>query len=81
MINEELIKLNNNLDFLKLAKLKEELISVLDSDKYDNTKLVKLLLKLTNDEVKDRNKRAKEINIHISNFPYVKDISSLIFFI
>ena len=75
MINEELVKLNNNLDFLKLDKLKEELKNVFDSDEYDNTKLVKLLLKLTNDEVKDRNKRAKEINIHISNFPYVKDIS------
>ena len=75
MISESLIRLNNNLDALKLTKIKDIIPQIIDEGNYDNARLVDLLLSLTDKGVAYKNMLAKEINNDISNFPYLKDIS------
>lgn len=72
-------QLCNNLDSLKLFKIKEYLPSYLDNNISKDLSFVDLLLQLTEKEVDFREKRAAEINISISNFPYRKTIKDFDF--
>jgi len=73
------IKLVNNLDTLKLSKIKEYLPTYLDQNLSDNLSFVDILLDLTDKEVDFRETRAAEINLSISNFPYRKTIKDFDF--
>lgn len=68
-------ELINNIEELKLTKMKEILPNKLDACELDNTKLIALLKDLTQEEIKFRDKRAREVNIAISGFPYRKTIN------
>ncbi len=68
------IKLINNLDTLKLSKIKEYLPTYLDQNISNNLSFVDIFLDLTDKEVDFRESRAAEINLAISNFPYRKTI-------
>lgn len=76
---EEYNELNKNLDFLGLNTFKTNLSSYLDKNIFDNTQLIPFLNNLFKQEVLFRNKRAEEINISISNFPYKKTIDDFDF--
>ena len=65
------IQLSNNLDQLKLTKIKEYLPSFLDDAISKDLSFVDVLLELTNKEIDFREKRAAEINLAISNFPFI----------
>lgn len=73
------IKLKNNFDKLKLNTMYERLEFHLNSLAVDNDKLLNILLDLTDFEIAFKDKRAELINIHISNFPYVKTIDDFDF--
>lgn len=73
------IKLANNLDQLKLTKIKEYLPSFLDDAISKNLSFVDVLLDLTNKEIDFREKRAAEINLAISNFPFIRRINDFDF--
>ena len=66
------IQLANNLDQLKLTKIKEYLPTYLDDAIVKNLSFVDILLDLTNKEIDFREKRAAEINLAVSNFPFIK---------
>ncbi len=73
------IQLSNNLDQLKLTKIKEYLPSYLDDAISKNISIVDILLELTNMEIDFREKRAAEINLAIYNFPFIKTINDFDF--
>lgn len=73
------IQLSNNLEQLKLNTIKEYLPSFLDDAISKNLSFVDILLELTNKEIDFREKRAAEINLVISNFPFIKRISDFDF--
>ena len=66
------IRLCNNLDSLSLTKIKEYLPAYLDEKVSSKMSTVDILLDLTDKEVDFREKRAAEINMSISNFPFIK---------
>jgi DNA replication protein DnaC len=73
------IRLCNNLDSLSLTKIKEYLPAYLDEKVSSKMSTVDILLDLTDKEVDFREKRAAEINMSISNFPYRKTIDDFDF--
>jgi len=73
------IELNDNLDTLKLSRMKEVLPVVLDSLKNEDKPLVDVLYDLTKSEIEFRDERARKINITVSSFPYCKTISDFDF--
>ena len=73
------IRLCNNLDSLSLTKIKEYLPAYLDEKINSKMSTVDILLDLTDKEVDFREKRAAEINMSISNFPYRKTIDDFDF--
>lgn len=74
-----LTKLKNNFDKLKLNTMHDRLEYHLNSLTVENDKLLNILLDLTDFEIAFKDKRAELINIHISNFPYVKTIDDFDF--
>lgn len=75
------IQLSNNLDQLKLTKIKEYLPTYLDDAISKNLSFVDILLELTNQEIDFREKRAAEINLAISNFLFLEEYLILTFLI
>ena len=73
------IQLANNLDQLKLTKIKEYLPTYLDDAIVKDLSFVDILLDLTNKEIDFREKRAAEINLAVSNFPFIKKINDFDF--
>ena len=67
---EEYNELNANLETLGLLKIKEELSKNLDKNIFDNSQLIPFLNYMFKEEIEFRDKRAKEINVNISNFPF-----------
>lgn len=68
-------QLNNNLDSLQLARMKEILNSVIDkSTGNSDYSLQDALLELTDAEIAFRDERAKRINISVSHFPFNKTL-------
>ena len=76
---EEYNELNTTLEILGLNKIKEELSKNLDKNVFDNSQLIPFLNYMFKQEKEFRDKRAKEINISISNFPYKKCIDDFDF--
>ena len=73
------IELNNNLENLKLTRIKEILPITLDSLKNEDKSFVDVLYELTKSEIEFRDERARKINVTISSFPYHKTISDFDF--
>ena len=73
------IQLINNLDQLKLSKIKEYIPNYLDNNIKNNMSVVDILKELTDKEIEFREERAAQINITISNFPYHKTINDFDF--
>ena len=76
---EEYNELNTTLEILGLNKIKEELSKNLDKNVFDNSQLIPFLNYMFKQEKEFRDKRAKEINISVSNFPYKKCIDDFDF--
>lgn len=73
------IQLTNNLERLKLNQIKEYLPIHLEALKTEDKSLSESLLELTDKEIAFREKRAAQINITTSHFPYLKTISDFDF--
>ena len=74
-----LIKIKNNFEKLKIHTMYDRLEYHLNNLTVDNEKLIEILLDLTDYEISFKDKRAEMINIHISNFPYIKSIDDFDF--
>ena len=71
-------KLLNNLQTLKLDKIREYYPNYIETiDK--NTSYTDVLYELTTKEIEYRDERASQIQIHISAFPYKKELSDFDF--
>lgn len=73
------IQLINNLENLKLLKIKEYLPNYLDNNVENNMSLSEILKELTDKEIEFREERAALINLTISNFPYHKKLKDFDF--
>ena len=73
------IELNNNLDTLKLSKIKEILPIEVDKFNKESKSLIDSLCDLTDAEIKFRDERACKINVVVSSFPYHKTINDFDF--
>ena len=73
-------KLLNNLEILKLDKIKECYPNYVDTAVKKNKTLTESLLELTNKEIKYRDERASEIQITVSAFPFKKEIEDFDFY-
>ena len=76
------VQLINNLEQLKLTKIKEYLPNYLDDNINNNLSVVEvvdILKELTDKEIEFREDRAAQINLTISNFPYHKTINDFDF--
>lgn len=73
------IQLVNNLEQLKLTKIKEYIPNYLDNNIRNNLSIVDILKELTDKEIEFREERAAQINLTISNFPYHKTINDFDF--
>ena len=73
------VQLINNLEQLKLSKIKEYIPNYLDDNIKNNLSIVDILKELTDKEIEFREERAAQINITISNFPYHKTINDFDF--
>lgn len=72
-------QLINNLDYLKLSKMKELLPSYLDLNIKKDKPLVDILKELTDEEISFKEERARQINLTISHFPFHKTIDDFDF--
>lgn len=72
-------ELTNNLEILKLEKMKEILPNAITNSVKNNVGLQDSLLELTKAEIEFRDERAKKINITVSNFPYIRTINQFDF--
>lgn len=73
------IQLKNNLEILELKKIYESIDKYIDEATKNKSSYTELLLKLTEDEIKFRDERAKKVNVTVSNFPYLKTIKDFDF--
>lgn len=73
------VQLINNLEQLKLSKIKEYIPNYLDDNIKNNLSVVDILKELTDKEIEFREERAAQINITISNFPYHKTVNDFDF--
>lgn len=71
-------KLLNNLELLKLDKIKDYYPNYIENIKKDIS-LTDMLLELTNKEIEYRDERASQIQITVSAFPYKKEIDDFDF--
>lgn len=74
-MNSEYNEVINNFEILKLYKMKDVLIEIMNQCQTDNIELLKIIKKLTEEEIKQRDKKAKEMNIKLGHFPYRKTIN------
>lgn len=68
-------KLINNLDLLKLNKIKEYLPHYLDHLAQEERSIVDILCELTEKEIEGRKERSSEMNIKMANFPFIRTIN------
>src|SRR5574344_453713 len=73
------VQLVNNLEQLKLTKIKEYIPNYLDDNVNNNLSIVDILKELTDKEIEFREDRAAQINLTISNFPYHKTVNDFDF--
>ena len=72
-------ELTNNLEILKLEKMKEIVPNAITNWVKNNVGLQDSLLELTKAEIEFIDERAKKINITVSNFPYIRTINQFDF--
>ena len=72
-------KLLNNLDILKLNKIKEYYPNYIDEAIKSNISLTDALYELTNKEIAYRDERASQIQVTVSAFPYKKELDDFDF--
>lgn len=72
-------ELLNNLDRLELSKIKEILPGYMDNAVENSKSSIDILKELTDEEIKFREARAKQINITISHFPFLKTLDDFEF--
>ena len=72
-------KLLNNLEILKLDKIKDYYPNYVDAAAKNNKTITEALLELTNKEIEYRNERSSQIQITVSAFPYKKEIEDFDF--
>ena len=72
-------QLLNNLEELKLDKIREYYPNYVDEATKENKTLTEALLDLTKKEIEYRNERASQIQITVSAFPYRKELSDFDF--
>ena len=72
-------QLLNNLETLSLSKMKELLPGYLDKAVASQKPAVEIMLDLTDAEIAFREERAKQINLTISHFPFLKTIDDFDF--
>ena len=72
-------QLLNNLEELKLDKIREYYPNYVDEATKENKTLTEALLELTKKEIEYRNERASQIQITVSAFPYRKELSDFDF--
>lgn len=65
----------NNFDKLKLLLMRDKLSEILDRCTADNVEVIRILKDLTDQEIRARDIKAKEMNIKLSHFPYRKNIN------
>lgn len=65
-------KLLNNLETLKLDKIKEHLDTYIELVNVGNKDIVEAFYELTNYEMELRNERAMNACVRVANFPYIK---------
>lgn len=73
------VQLINNLEQLKLTKIKEYIPNYLDDNIKNNLFIIDILKELTDKEIEFREDRAAQINLTISNFPYHKTVNDFDF--
>lgn len=73
------IELNQNLENLKLTKMKEILPVIIDEANKNERPLTDILYDLTKAEIEFRDERARKINVTVSSFPYLKTIKDFDF--
>ncbi len=69
----------DNLELLKLDKIKNMLPEYLDDMKDKNVSFTEMLYDLTNEEIKYQTERAAKVNITVSAFPFEKTIDDFDF--
>jgi len=69
----------NNLDKLKLEKIRDYLPNYLDHIKEQDISLIESLLELTNKEIEYKDHRASVANVKIAGFPFEKTLESFDF--
>ena len=72
-------KLLNNLEILKLDKIKDYYPNYVDAAAKNNKTITEALLELTNKEIEYRNERSSQIQITVSAFLYKKEIEDFDF--
>lgn len=72
-------KLLNNLETLKLDKIKDYYPNYVDKATKNNLSITDALLELTNKEIEYRDERASQIQVLVSAFPYKKEIDDFDF--
>lgn len=72
-------KLLNNLEILKLEKIKDYYPNYVEKATKDNISLTDALYELTSKEIDYRDERASQIRVHVSAFPYKKEIDDFDF--
>lgn len=72
-------QLLNNLDILKMSKMKELLPNYMDQAVAQEKSTVDVLNELTKTEIDYREERARQINLTISHFPFMKTINDFDF--
>lgn len=73
------IQLLNNLDQLKLTKIREILPNYMDTAVKNEKSSVEIIKELTDQEIAFREERARQINLTISHFPFHKTIDDFDF--
>lgn len=72
-------KLLNNLEILKLEKMREYYPNYIEKASKQDISLTDMLYELTNKEIEYRDERASQIQITVSAFPYKKEINDFDF--
>ena len=72
-------QLVNNLNKLELTKMSEALPRYMDKAVAENQSVADILHALTSEEINFREERARQINLKIANFPFLKTIDDFDF--
>lgn len=72
-------KLLNNLEELKLDKIREQYPAYIEQAVKENKSITDILYELTNKELEYKNEKANQIQVSVAAFPYKKELSDFDF--